>query len=231
MKKCTKCGVEKDESEFYPRAGCSTNRVKSECKACTLKLARAWKAANPDKRKAGNQKWKEANPDKVKAYGKKWRDANPDKVKARDQKWREARPEDHKAQSARAVRKIHQDPIAKARRMIGSSKTRAKKRGLPHSISYEDLLPIPSVCPALGTPLSLSGTYINGNVASLDRINNNIGYVPGNVAVISRRANSIKNDATIEELELVLAYMKRHAAQQEAQQQDQQEQGSEPRNT
>ena len=49
-------------------------------------------------------------------------------------------------------------------------------------------------------------------MASLDCIIPELGYVPGNVAVISRRANTIKNDATIEELELVLAYMKRHEA-------------------
>ena len=39
---------------------------------------------------------------------------------------------------------------------------------------------------------------------SLDRIDGAKGYVKGNVRVISHRANMLKNDATIEELELVL---------------------------
>lgn len=44
---------------------------------------------------------------------------------------------------------------------------------------------------------------------SLDRINPDRGYVPGNVQVISFRANTLKNNATREELAKVLAYMKR----------------------
>ncbi len=38
------------------------------------------------------------------------------------------------------------------------------------------------------------------NTATLDRIDNDIGYVVGNVAVISYRANTMKNDATLEEI-------------------------------
>jgi hypothetical protein len=36
--------------------------------------------------------------------------------------------------------------------------------------------------------------------ASLDRIDNTKGYVPGNVVVVSYRANRIKSDATAQEL-------------------------------
>jgi hypothetical protein len=46
------------------------------------------------------------------------------------------------------------------------------------------------------------------NSPSLDRINNNLGYVPGNVIVVSDRANRIKNNATIEELEKIVNYYK-----------------------
>ena len=46
------------------------------------------------------------------------------------------------------------------------------------------------------------------NSPSLDRIRLELGYVKGNVRVISGRANLLKNDATIEELEAVLGDMK-----------------------
>jgi hypothetical protein len=44
---------------------------------------------------------------------------------------------------------------------------------------------------------------------SLDRIDNNKGHVKGNVRMISYRANVLKSDATVEELTLVLADLKR----------------------
>lgn len=57
---------------------------------------------------------------------------------------------------------------------------------------------IPDVCPVLGTPMVSP---------SLDRKNNDLGYIKGNVVVMSRRANCLKNDATVEEMRLILAYM------------------------
>ena len=44
---------------------------------------------------------------------------------------------------------------------------------------------------------------------SLDRINPKLGYVKGNVQVISWRANNIKRDATAEELRLVADFVAR----------------------
>lgn len=235
MKRCTKCGLEKDESEFSKDAS-RPDFLCYRCKSCHNESSRRWRDANPDKARASSRKHYAANPDKVKAASQKWRDANPDRVKAAYQKWRDGNPEVIRAKSARQARKVYEDPVAKARRMIKQSKGRAKKLGVTHTISYKDILPILSVCPVLGTPMPLSGTQSNWDMASLDRINNNMGYVPGNVAVISRRANILKRDATIKELELVLAYMKRHASQQEQQQQQQQqqaqqEQEAEPSNT
>jgi hypothetical protein len=46
------------------------------------------------------------------------------------------------------------------------------------------------------------------NQAHLDRINPEKGYVIGNVNWISGRANRIKYNATIYELESILSYMK-----------------------
>ena len=42
---------------------------------------------------------------------------------------------------------------------------------------------------------------------SLDRFVPNLGYVKGNIRVISFRANRLKSDATIDEMRQVLAYM------------------------
>ena len=43
---------------------------------------------------------------------------------------------------------------------------------------------------------------------SIDRINNSIGYVKENIIIVSRRANILKKDATIDELEQLFNYYK-----------------------
>lgn len=60
----------------------------------------------------------------------------------------------------------------------------------------------PSVCPILGIELDY---YVAGkeNSAEFDRIDSTKGYIKGNVWVISRRANRVKNDGTAEEHRLV----------------------------
>jgi hypothetical protein len=93
---------------------------------------------------------------------------------------------------------------------------RAKMKGLEYSLSPDDVV-VPSHCPILGIPLASRiglGRKKGDNLAnspSLDRIDNSRGYVPGNVVVISYRANRIKCDATLEELQKIVAFY--HAKQ------------------
>lgn len=64
---------------------------------------------------------------------------------------------------------------------------------------------VPARCPVLGVELKVATGAPCGqfNSPSLDRMDNTLGYVPGNVAVISNRANKLKSDATAEELRKV----------------------------
>jgi len=48
------------------------------------------------------------------------------------------------------------------------------------------------------------------NSPTLDRIDNTKGYTKDNIIIVSFKANTIKNSATIEELEKVLQYYKHH---------------------
>jgi hypothetical protein len=84
-------------------------------------------------------------------------------------------------------------------KMWRDAKRRAKVKGLEFNIEVEDIR-IPKVCPILEVPL-IVGTKNNYEYTpSLDRIDNSRGYIKGNIQVISKKANSMKNSATFQEL-------------------------------
>lgn len=80
------------------------------------------------------------------------------------------------------------------------AKNRAKKFGIPCNITADDII-IPSYCPILGMPLVIGQKIRRAkNSPSLDRINPKLGYVKGNIRVISMLANMMKSDATEDQL-------------------------------
>lgn len=92
-------------------------------------------------------------------------------------------------------------------RLIAGAKLRARQNGLEFDLHPSDIV-IPQACPVLGIPLIINeggGTHSN-NSPSLDRVDNNRGYVWDNVIIVSWRANRIKVDANIEELEKVVDF-------------------------
>ena len=88
---------------------------------------------------------------------------------------------------------------------LGSAKRRAKRDNVPFSITGEYLLSIATdECPVFHTPFEwgLSGLgqgNAKPNGPTLDRIEPELGYVEGNVAFISSRANRLKDDGTMQE--------------------------------
>lgn len=94
--------------------------------------------------------------------------------------------------------------------MLRSARRRAAKSGVPFSITLDDIV-IPARCPALNIPLRV-GTGRGGQTfqsPTLDRVVPELGYTPGNVMVISHRANTIKSSASPHELALVLCFVRR----------------------
>lgn len=89
------------------------------------------------------------------------------------------------------------------------AKSRAKQNGIPFRITINDIY-VPKLCPVFGTPLEVGvgNKHHTPNSPSLDRVNPELGYVPGNTVVISYRANRIKNDSTLEELEYLVKFIK-----------------------
>lgn len=152
------------------------------------------------------------DPDERNEYMREWRAKNPDKVLANDLRDRPRQQEYRKAHSAKyAEYQRNQRARRPKEALVCQAKSRAKKFGLPCDLTVEGLH-WPTHCPILGLELDYNKTNpgerkIRTSVPTLDRRVNGLGYVLGNVFVISHRANRIKSDATVEELKAVLAYM------------------------
>ncbi len=91
--------------------------------------------------------------------------------------------------------------------MITAAKRRAKNKGLEFNLTKEDF-EIPQFCPVLGIELKQSENKFSSFSPSLERIDNNKGYVKDNVLVVSYRANSLKNNASLEEIEKIYYWLK-----------------------
>jgi hypothetical protein len=90
---------------------------------------------------------------------------------------------------------------------FASKKANSRRTGIKFTIDFGDLV-WPSYCPVLGIPINYLSPGISENSPSIDQIVPGKGYVPGNVAVMSWRANRIKNDGTLEEHEKIVTWLK-----------------------
>ncbi len=99
------------------------------------------------------------------------------------------------------------DPL---RVMLNDARSRAERAGVPFTITIDDLraaYPVDSRCPALGIPLVRGVGFPTDSSPSLDRIRPELGYVPGNIAIISKLANSVKQNAAPSQLRSVAAWL------------------------
>lgn len=96
--------------------------------------------------------------------------------------------------------------IAPRLKMFLAAKARAKAKSLPFNISLDDIQ-IPETCPILGMPLISHEDKCDFDSPSLDRITPHLGYVKGNIQIISHKANTIKSNATLDELKAVTNYL------------------------
>lgn len=124
----------------------------------------------------------------LKINAHKWRINNKEKARKRESDRWKNNPDYHR---------IHA--------VLSAAKNRAKLKGVPFSLTYKDI-EIPTICPVLGIPLIRGGGAPRDNCPSLDRIIPKLGYVCGNIMIISMRANRIKNDATPDELVKIAAF-------------------------
>jgi hypothetical protein len=136
------------------------------------------------------------------AYDKIRNYKNKDKRNARQRELRRLRTPE-KVLRERLAHTAYMREKYSERQMLISARKNAKKKSLPFNLDLSDIK-IPERCPLLDIKLYKNGNFSNRDTSpSLDRIEPDIGYVKGNIRVVSYRANRIKNDATPEELKMI----------------------------
>lgn len=156
-------------------------------------------------------------------YHKEYYNRNKDKKVVAAVAWQEENREAHNAAVARYAErnpevaleagKRYRDKVRhtigyKQRNMVTRAKRRAKEGGYPCTITVDDVAAAwapDNRCPVFGFEFDLTGEDLQ-RTPSLDKINPELGYIPGNIVVVSYRANSIKQDSTLDELRVLLEY-------------------------
>lgn len=98
-------------------------------------------------------------------------------------------------------RRRHERPD---RSLWDRARKRAQDRGLEFDLTKDSIV-VPKTCPALGLTIRFNGRR-SPRSPSLDRIVPERGYVPGNIRVISDRANRLKGSRNLEELRRLAEY-------------------------
>ena len=176
MKICGRCKKEQSLEEFSK----SKNRkdgLHPTCKSC-------------------NKDYRELNKEVLKQKKKSYYSRSD--IRAREKISHAERYSNNRESHIQSIRDYYEENRESF--LLKKSRERARKSGLDHSIALEDII-IPEYCPILG--VKLTGSFGQGQLqtnSSLDRIDSTKGYIKGNVQVISRKANTMKNNATVEEL-------------------------------
>lgn len=153
------------------------------------------------------QRYNEKHPRAIADAQKRYRERRkliPEKeleAKRKAKEYRKNNPEKIKEINRKSVQK-RRDKV-----LFTKAKYRAKQLGLEFNITLEDIS-FPEICPILNIILEFGNRGLKDNSPSIDRIDNTKGYIKGNVHVISWRANRIKCDASLEEIEKLYLYMK-----------------------
>jgi hypothetical protein len=142
-------------------------------------------ARHRERERAYQREYYAANRDRLQAASRARHEANRDAVRDYQRSW------------------VRMDRLRRPiLYLLVSAKARAAKRGLPFDLSPADLQ-IPEFCPVLGIPITVATGPVRDGSPSLDRIDNNGGYVVGNVRIISFRANFLKGSMSQSEARLI----------------------------
>ena len=145
--------------------------------------------------------YRKRNPEKAAAAAALYRATHKEELANAHKKYRLKHKEKY-AENQRVFRKKNPEKI-----LLSLAKQRAKRKGIEFNISVSDIV-IPETCPILNIPLSVGSRKFHNASPSIDRIDHSLGYISGNIRIVSHRGNLLKSDATINELQSVIEYLR-----------------------
>lgn len=164
---------------------------------------RTYYAENRDKVLAKAAARYRANKDRYRAAAKAHRARDADVINKRSRDKYAIDPEYKDKKKTRAMDWITRNYRSWLLRQV---KLRAKKCGIPFDLTIDDIV-IPEFCPVLGLKLERGVGSSCDTSPTVDRIIASKGYVKGNVAVMSRKANSMKGGASAAEHRRIAEWM------------------------
>lgn len=192
---CRTCKKEKPLSEFNKDKRHSSGYA-TQCKECK----RAYDRARYEKIKNDP----EFHSKKLQ-HEKKYRESHKEQIHKYSSEYN-MRPEVIERKATWYQEKMSKMTIEeRLKLMVKRAKDRAKLKNVEFNITWEDIEYI-DICPILEIPLNWGETSNEGgrniDTPSLDRINPSLGYIKGNVKIISTLANMMKSSANREQINL-----------------------------
>ena len=192
MKTCTKCKIEKEFSEFYKDKK-GKDGLHTQCKPCNDGQKKIYRLTHKRERSTYeknqnllNPEWKKKKAEFNAKYYKKLKETDSIVLK-------------NMREFSKNFNKVYRKDNP-TYFLLKAAKSRAKKQNLPFNLELEDII-IPAYCPILEIELFTNKEKSCNNSPSLDKIIPNLGYVKGNIKVISHLANSMKNSADFDLLQ------------------------------
>lgn len=148
--------------------------------------------------------------EKKKEYRDNYKQKDPEKVKELAKEASRRYYQTHKEKLQLKRTEFYRNH--RSRQKLRGIKHRCKKFNLPFDVDadYMDKLEVPEFCPVLGIKLNpKDGKGPHSYSPSIDRIIPELGYIKGNLRIISNRANILKNNMTAEECEKILEDLKK----------------------
>lgn len=161
---------------------------------------------------AEDRRYRAKNRDRLIAKSKTYYEQNKERLYAVTSAYKRTDKAKNRARERKLERRYKDGPSSRLYVMLRNVKSRAKKRNQEfdetHMRAIASNPPIECAsCLKVFDYAAPPKGRCHADLPSYDRVNSELGYTDGNVRIICFRCNSLKKDATVEELRNVLKYM------------------------